>query len=210
MNNVIKYIILNDKISNLPENATKLLFLYNNKNEKKLKWLNILWSPLPYNIQQKIVYVYNSKSWYDFKMYEIMTDNYVDVIKKTYKDLYDKTFIKFLYDLNYLTTEILFLFRIETKFFQINPGIVLNCNNYYKLQKYEINKINETKSENVNSYIKISEIMDKKITKKLGYFIRELVKIDNQWWLITTGYNDKVEEDRESEKIIQWIFAEVI
>jgi len=210
MNNVIKYIVINDRISNLPEDATKLLFLYNNKNEKKLLWLNIAWSPLPYNIQQKIVYVYRSKSWCDLKMYEIMTDNYIGIIRKTYKDLYDKTFIKFLFDLNYLSTEILSLFKVETKFFQINPGIVLDCNKYYKLHRYEINKINETRNESLISYIKISENLDKRITKKLGYFVRELVKIENEWWLITTGYNDKIDEDRESEKIIHWIFAEVI
>ena len=52
--------------------------------------------------------------------------------------------------------------------------------------------------------------MDKKITKKMGYYIREIVKIEDIWWLITTGYEDIIEEDKESEKIIHWIFAEVI
>ena len=52
MNNVIKYIIMYDKISNLPEHATRLLFLYNNRNDKNLKWLLIMWTPLPHEIQK--------------------------------------------------------------------------------------------------------------------------------------------------------------
>lgn len=210
MNNVIKYIIMYDKISNLPEHATRLLFLYNNRNDKNLKWLLIMWTPLPHEIQKKLAYVYKSRSYLDTRMYELMSDNYIIHILNNIKDMREKTFVKFLYDLNYLNTEILTLLKTDTKYNQINPGIVLNCNYYYKLHKYENNKIFETKERNVDYYLKISENMDKKITKKMGYYIREIVKIEDIWWLITTGYEDIIEEDKESEKIIQWIFAEVI
>ena len=210
MNNVIKYIIMYDRITNLPEHATRLLFLYNNKNNKRLVWLSIAWTPLPYEIQKKIVYVYRSKSYLDSRMYELMLENYVDRVILTMKDLYEKTFIKFLYDLNYIDKDILSLLKNPSKYYQINPGIVLNCNHHYKLQPYEISKINETKQKNTDFYVKISEIMDKKIIKKFGYYIRELIKIDNIWWLITTGYEDKIEEDKDVEKIIHWIFAEII
>lgn len=210
MNNVIKYIIIYDKITNLPEHATRLLFLYNNKKNKRLAWLSIAWTPFPSEIQKKLAYVYKSKSYLDCKMYELMIENYIDRVFDVMKDINEKTFIKFMYDLKYIDSDILKLLNTPTKYFQINPGIVLDCNYYYKLQPYEISKINETKEKNIDFYLKISEIMDKKIIKKFGYYVRELIKFDNIWWLITTGYEDKIEEDKEAEKIIHWIFAEII
>ena len=51
--------------------------------------------------------------------------------------------------------------------------------------------------------------MDNKLNK-FGYYITELIKIEDQWWLIRTGYIDKNLENEETEKYINWIFSEYI
>jgi len=216
MSNVIKYIIINDKITFLDEHPNKLLFLYNYKSYYKLKWLIYAWSPLPNEIQKKIINIYDlsNVSSIEKLLESIFNNEHINIIKNTKKDIYEKTFIKFLYDLNYLNKNLLLLFTVSTKFYKNNPGFVFNNKyGYLKITKEEQIKIEKYKKNNVNLtnfYTEISFGFDKYIIKNSCYYFKELVKNNDEWWLITTGYIDKIIEDEESEKIIYWIFSQVI
>jgi hypothetical protein len=59
-------------------------------------------------------------------------------------------------------------------------------------------------------FSQISFNFDKYIIKKFAYYVKELIKIENEWWLITTCYKDRIEEDVETEKIICWIFSIIV
>ena len=213
MSIVIRYIILNDKISCLEEHANKLLFLYNYRSYYKLKWLIYAWAPLPNEVQKKIINIYNTTNLYlTNELIKLIFSEHDEIIKKIQKDIDEKTFIKFLYDLKYINKNLLLLLSIETKMYKDNPGFVLNNENFKitNEEKIEIEKYKKNNINTINFYKKISFGFDKYIIKKFAYFVKELIKINNEWWLITTCYKDKIEEDLVSEKIICWIFSIIV
>ena len=198
MNSVIKYMVINNKLTNLKEHARILLFLYNYRTSNKLHWLYIMWSPLPENIKNNLIYFYKIDKYLKSSIpYEIIAIDYKNIINKTIKDINNKTFIKFLYDLNYLDNE-----------FLKNQGLNLNAKFNYMINNEEYIKINKIKKDNNSFYNYISTDIDNKINKNCSYYVTEFVKIDDDWWLIRTGYFDKNIEDEESEKYINWMFSE--
>jgi hypothetical protein len=210
MSIVIRYIILNDKISCLEEHANKLLFLYNYRSYYKLKWLIYAWAPLPNEVQKKIINIYNTTNLYlTNELIKLIFSEHNEIIKKTQKDIDEKTFIKFLYDLKYINKNLLLLFNTETKVYPNNPGFVLDKENKnFKITIEEMIKIEKYKNnKDKNFYRHISFNFDKYIIKKFAYYVKELIKIENEWWLITTCYKDRIEEDLETQKIICWIFS---
>ena len=210
MNRVIKYMIIYNKLNSLKDHTEILLFLYNYKKSNKLFWLYIMWSPLPENIMKHLIYFYTIDNYLKSTIpYEIISMDYKNIIHKTMSDITDKTFIKFLYDLKYLDLKYLYLFSNESHFIKEYKGIVLNANNYYNIDNYDYIKINKIKNNNNSFYNYISVNMDNKLNK-FGYYITELIKIEDQWWLIRTGYIDKNLENEETEKYINWIFSEYI
>jgi hypothetical protein len=213
MSIVIRYIIINDKITCIEERANKLLYLYNCKSYYNLKWIIYAWTPLPIEIQKKIINIYNCTNLIYIEYFlKIITDEYIEIIKNTKKDIYEKTFIKFLYDLNYINKKLLLLFTIQTKSYSNMTGYVLKNKNF-KITDEEHTKIEKYKKNNIDKkkfYTEISFGLVK-CTIKFTYYIKELIKIENEWWLITTCYIDKIQEEQlETEKIIYWIFSIII
>ena len=215
MSIVIRYIVLNDKISCLEGHANKLLFLYNYRSYYKLKWLIYAWAPLPDDIKRKIINIYSITNLFlTGELLKNLLYDYKEIIDITIKDINEKTFIKFLYDLKYINKNLLLLFNTETKAYPNNHGFVLDKENKnFKITTEERKKIEKYKNKNndkKNFYIQISFNFDKYIIKKFAYYLKELIKIENEWWLITTCYKDRIEEDVEPEKIICWIFSIIV
>jgi len=211
MNSVIKYMVINNKLSNLNEHATILLFLYNYRKSIDFYWLYIMWSPLPENIKKRLIYFYSIDKYLKSSIpYEIIVIEYKNIISETIKDMANKTFIKFLYDLNYLDKESLILFTKQSKNIK-NKGIVFDINSYYIIDIEDYIKIHKIKENDNSFYNYISVNIDNKINKSCSYYITELIKIEEEWWLIRTSYLDKNSEDEEkTEKCINWIFSEYI
>ena len=127
MSIVIRYIVLNDKISCLEEHGNKLLFLYNYRSYYKLKWLIYAWAPLPDDIKRKIINIYSITNLFlTGELLKNLLYDYKEIIDITIKDINEKTFIKFLYDLKYINKNLLLLFNSETKAYPNNPGFVLD------------------------------------------------------------------------------------
>lgn len=211
MNSVIKFMVVNNKLANLKEHATILLFLYNYRTSNKLNWLYIMWSPFPENIKKRLIYFYSIDKYLKSSIpYEIITIDYKTIIFQTKKDMRNKTFIKFLYDLNYLDKECLLLFTKQSNYLNKYKGIVLDINFYYMINIEDYIRINKIKKENKSFYNYISVNIDNKFNKNIKYYVTELIKIEDEWWLIRTSYFDKNEENEETEKYINWIFSEYI
>jgi hypothetical protein len=203
--------VINNKLSNLNEHATILLFLYNYRKSIDFYWLYIMWSPLPENIKKRLIYFYSIDKYLKSSIpYEIIVIEYKNIISETIKDMANKTFIKFLYDLNYLDKESLILFTKQSKNIK-NKGIVFDINSYYIIDIEDYIKIHKIKENDNSFYNYISVNIDNKINKSCSYYITELIKIEEEWWLIRTSYLDKNSEDEEkTEKCINWIFSEYI
>ena len=212
MSVVIRYIILNDKISCLPEHVDKLLFLYNYRSNYKLKWLIYAWAPLPTEIQKKIINIYNSTNLYlSNELIKTLGKEFEEIIKNTKKDINEKSFIKFLHDIKYINKNLLLLFTIQTNIYSNNDNcfVLNNQNKYLKITKEEELKIEKYKKQ-VDKHYFYTEISFN--IKHFVYYIKELIKIKDEWWLITTCYKDKIEEqlESESEKIIYLIFSIIV
>ena len=48
--------------------------------------------------------------------------------------------------------------------------------------KIEIEKYKKNNMNTINFYKKISFNFDKYIIKKFAYYVKELIKIENEWW----------------------------
>jgi len=209
MSYLIKKMIINNKYNNYKEHSVRLLYLYNYRT-KNINFLDIAWCPLSLVLQELIFSIYENNTINESYITKMIYNKYLELILDTKKSLYEKTFIKFLYDLNYIDESLLILLSSRKRYDNIKFGIVININNIYKLKDDIINKISKIISKNNKFYNILSLDIDKKISK-IGYYIRELINIENKWWLITTGYKNIIKEEEEEEyKEIAWIFSECI
>jgi len=200
MNNVINYIINNDKITNIQDDIIKILFLYNYRYNKNLHWLNILWVKFPINIENYLIECYINENICNIIKYKHILKPYEIYIKKTLLDLNNNTFIKFLYDNSYLSENILILLsKVPINKYNIYGNILIYD---YLIHANDIN--NHKLLE--NNYIYLGVFIDKN-TKPFGIYYKELIKINNKVWIILTGYKELVIEEKESIKILTWIFS---
>lgn len=201
MNNVINYIIKNDKITNIQDDIIKIIFFYNYRYNKNLHWINIIWVKFPKIIENYLIKCYINETIYDIKNYKNFIKPYENYIRKILLSLNKNTFIKFLYDNNYLSENILILLsKVPIK----NYGLYGNILIYdYLINKNDMN----IKLLDNSDYINLGVFIDKNV-KYVGIYFKELIKINNKFWIILTGYKEiVVEEEKESIKIISWIFS---
>ncbi len=210
---IINYIIEeNDKITKHAEKSLKLIFLYNNRIFNNC--IYIFWSKLDKNDEKSIIQIYNNNMNIFPTYLKIIFKKYYNVINITKSILEYNTFIKFLYDYNYLNENIINLFRYKEKQ-NIDLNHIIIHSDRIKLNEKEIRKIEDIKINEKyklihTDYYKISEGMDNKIYKNFVYFYKELIKINSKYILITTGYLDYIRENEESQKMIKWICVQDI
>ena len=103
---IINYIIdENDKITKQREKSLKLLFLYNNRIFNN--FIYIFWSKLDKNDEKSIIQIYNNNINI-FPIYlKIIFKKYYNDLNITKSIINNNTFIKFLYDFNYLNENII-------------------------------------------------------------------------------------------------------
>ena len=204
MNNLIKYIIKNHKITDIKDDIIKILFIYNYRYNKKLKWFNIIWTKFPTFVENYLIECYINESIYDLFNHKDLLRLYEKDIKETISDLNNNTFIKFLYDNDYLCENFLIsLSKITETEYSMYGNIVIFSNLITK------NDIEKVKLLDKNNYINLGVFIDKKI-KPFGIYYKEIVKINGINWIILTGYKELVFDEKESIKIISWIFSKVL
>ena len=204
MNNLIKYIIKNHKITDIKDDIIKILFIYNYRYNKKLKWFNIIWTKFPTFVENYLIECYINESIYDLFKHKDLLRLYEKDIKETISDLNNNTFIKFLYDNDYLCENFLIsLSKITETEYSMYGNIVIFSNLITK------NDIEKVKLLDKNNYINLGVFIDKKI-KPFGIYYKEIVKINGINWIILTGYKELVFDEKESIKIISWIFSKVL
>jgi hypothetical protein len=204
MNNIINYIIKNYKITNIKDDVIKIIFLYNYRYYKNLHWLNIVWVKFPKSIENYLIECYINENIYDMKKYNHIIKHYSKDIRKTILELNNNTFIKFLYDNNYLNENILILLSEVNK---INYNIYGNVTIYeHLIDQNDFKNINLLEN---NNYINLGNFIDKNISP-FGIYYKELIRINKKNWIVLTGYKELIFEEKENIKILCWIFSKEI
>jgi hypothetical protein len=202
MNLMLNHILKNDLITNMLDKPSKIIYLYNSRHVFNCQWFKILFMPLQPDIQNIINTLYNCELFINLP-YEVIIKKEKD-IEIFEENLEKKTFVKYLYDCNYLNVEWLELFSEEP---ENDKTYILDYRFLYyhdKNLKHD-NKIIKNKVEESKNYkVKYILLFQKDIDKE-NIIYKEMVKIGDIWKIFTTKYYIK-----NNNKNILWIFAENI
>lgn len=212
----LNYIIDNDEI-NIKNKSLKIINIYNIRLFEDTSWYNILFTQIPINVQDLLKVIYDCKIKFNIVYMTILKqNNLLEKFYNTENQLNLKTFIKYFFDNNILEEDLLIELSEETDIYKCNNpfAIIFNYHNLsedFSLKKNDINNIiyykNKNKYHDNQKYYLIKTIKTK--NNENIFYTQELIKINNQWWLVTTKWN-KFYYKRKENKVIIWIFSEVV
>jgi hypothetical protein len=205
----LDYISKNNK--NFENKSSKIINIYNLRFFDE-SWLSILFTKIPEEVSNLLKVLYDCNIKFDISYLSILKKyDLINLLQKTEKELFSKTFIKYFFDNNMINEEFLLDISIETN--NNSLTYILNYHNTseeFFLDKTDLNNIYSYKQKNSSHDIdKYYIIKDKYIYDDIIFYTQELIKFKNKWWLITTKWNRYYYKYKEI-KIILSIFSELI
>lgn len=203
MNLMLNHILKNDLITDMVDKPSKLIYLYNSRYTFNCQWYKLLFMPLSIDLQNVINTLYNCELFINLP-YEVVTKVEKENIKIFEEYLEKKSFIKYLYDCNYLNLEWFELFSNEPEY--IKTYILDYRFLYYHDKNLKHHHLQKDIENNIKKYqnyhLKYILLLEINLDDD-NIIYKEMIKIGNIWKIFTTKYYKK-----NHYKNILWIFAE--